>query len=243
MRIQTNNSKGERHIIGHDESVLEQEHLNRYYFALRYTKNKKVLDIACGTGYGTAIISQVAKQVIGVDISLDSIVHARENYSKKNTEFLQGTATNLHFFKNNSFDVVVSFETIEHIRDHHTYLMEVKRVLKDKGIFICSTPNKKIVSPYTKKPRNPHHVREYTLKDFRSLIRKYFKQSKFLGQNHQSKVLRLMQFIYRLFPRNFFESTMPKKSLNKYKKKQKISIIHKDVDNCKYFLVICRKMK
>lgn len=116
---------GERCILGESGKVLEAEHLNRYKFASEYIQDKKVLDIGCGTGYGTALLALKAKKIVGVDIDIskEAINYAKNNYSKKNIEFYVGNATNLNFLKDEEFDAIVSFETIEHMRQSNIYLI------------------------------------------------------------------------------------------------------------------------
>ena len=103
------------------------EHLHRYYAAMELAKGKAVLDIACGEGYGTAILSEKAKKVFGVDIDTVSIDHAVRTYKKGNIEFIQGSAENIPL-PENSVDIVVSYETIEHIDEEaqKKFLNEVK---------------------------------------------------------------------------------------------------------------------
>ena len=145
-------------------------------FASKFVANKVVLDVACGAGYGSNyLITCGAKEVLGVDLSKNAIEYAKNHYSKKNLYFLQGNAVSLPFH-NNFFDVVVSFETIEHINEYEKYLEEIKRVLKPRGIFICSTPNIK----YTQHPY--FHVKEFYPEEFFSLLEKHFGNIERYGQ-------------------------------------------------------------
>ena len=136
---------GERLVPGKVDLELEVEHMNRYIFASDLVKNKKVLDAACGTGYGTALLAQSAERVFGIDISKEAISYAESNYSAKNVNFAVANIEKLPF-ESDFFDVVVSFETIEHVdtQKQEKFLSEVKRILKKDGIFIISTPNKEV---------------------------------------------------------------------------------------------------
>lgn len=126
------------------EITLEaiQDHLGRYAFAAEFVKEKVVLDVACGSGYGSAyLFDKGAKMVVGGDISSEAMEDARVSYVRPGVEFLLLDATKLPF-ADNSFEAIVSMETIEHLGQYQDYLSECKRVLKGGGVFICSTPNK-----------------------------------------------------------------------------------------------------
>lgn len=144
--------------------VLE-EHLNRYKLAQKFVKGKRVLDAACGAGYGTQMLQVAgASYVLGVDIDEASLSNARKTYAHDVIEYAYGDVNKLDL-ENESFDVVVSFETIEHIKDGSVWIKESSRLLKDDGIFIVSTPNRSIANPaafFMEQPRNPYHKYEYT---------------------------------------------------------------------------------
>ena len=148
------------------------EHLHRYAIAMDLIGGKSVLDLASGEGYGSNLMATVAKEVIGVDISKDAVSHASQKYQKDNLKFLLGSAESIPL-ESNSVDIVVSFETIEHHDKHDEMLNEIKRVLKSEGHLIISSPDK---LNYTDIPqqKNPYHVKELYLDEFRALISKYF---------------------------------------------------------------------
>jgi ubiquinone/menaquinone biosynthesis C-methylase UbiE len=184
-------STAERVVPGKSDYEIYQEHIKRYVFASNYTKNKIVLDNACGTGYGAWYMLKKgdAKEVVGVDISEDAINYAKNNYTDENISFICADAADLPFSKK-YFDVVVSFETIEHLKDNEKFLSECNRVLKNGGIFICSTPNKKIYSPYSEVPLNPFHIREFYPQEFYELISKYFTNIDLYGQHNINLIKR-----------------------------------------------------
>lgn len=124
----------------YNESLIYAEHITRYQSALALVKNKVVLDIASGSGYGTSLLADRAKYVFGVDISNVAINYARKKFSKKNTEFILGDGESIPLDEN-SVDIVISFETIEHIKDYKKFVKEIKRVLKPNGLVVISTPN------------------------------------------------------------------------------------------------------
>lgn len=165
------------------------EHLHRYAVAKTVVSGKVVLDIASGEGYGSNLLAQSAAKVIGVDISELDIQRAILKYNKTiNLEFLVGSATVIPV-QDASVDVVVSFETIEHIIDHDQFLKEIKRVLKKGGLLIMSTPDK---AEYSDKTgfHNSFHLKELYTKDFEILIDGYFTNSILLKQKiHSGSIL------------------------------------------------------
>lgn len=149
------------------------EHLHRYAIASKYVKDKVVLDIACGEGYGSNLMSEVGSHVYAVDIDVSTIQTAKLKYkNKKNIEFIIGNANSIPI-ASNSIDVVVSFETIEHHNEHDAMLFEIKRVLKSNGILIISTPDKLYYSE-KRKYNNEFHIKELYKQEFIDLISRYF---------------------------------------------------------------------
>lgn len=155
------------------------EHVHRYLFAAKFIENKIVLDIACGTGYGSYYMSLFAKSVYGLDINEDVINENKAKYNKTNLKFICSNATNTPF-EDNFADVIVSFETIEHIQNDIAVLAEFKRILKKDGLLIISTPNKSV----SEKSQlvNPYHVKEYYFEEFEKLLSSFFPFKLFLFQ-------------------------------------------------------------
>jgi ubiquinone/menaquinone biosynthesis C-methylase UbiE/glycosyltransferase involved in cell wall biosynthesis len=159
---------------------IQLEHVHRYLLAREYAKDKDVLDIACGEGFGSAILANTAQSVVGVDIAAEAVRHAAIRYQRENIQFRQGSCAEIPL-NNNSIDLVVSFETIEHHDEHKAMMAEIKRVLRPGGVLIISSPDKKeysILPNY----RNPFHVRELFKEEFEDLIRAYFKNLALLCQ-------------------------------------------------------------
>jgi 2-polyprenyl-3-methyl-5-hydroxy-6-metoxy-1,4-benzoquinol methylase len=157
------------------------EHLHRYAFAQSFVRNKNVLDIACGEGYGTSLLAEFANTVVGIDIDETTVMGAQNKYVRDNLKFQIASITDLPL-SDHYFDVVISFETIEHITDQDKMLLELKRVLKQDGILIISTPDKKYfteIKPY----KNPFHPKELYKQEFADLLHKHFRDAKFLQQN------------------------------------------------------------
>lgn len=160
------------------------EHIARYAFASQFTSGKTVLDVGCGTGYGSAFLAcSGATSVVAGDISEDAIAYAMDRFQLSNLNYSLIDATTLQF-ENQSFDVCVSFEVIEHLEDDESYLSEVYRVLKDEGIFIVSTPNKLLSSPEVEKPYNPFHIREYTAEHLLRTLSNQFPHVQLFGQGY-----------------------------------------------------------
>jgi len=156
------------------------EHYHRYALAKNFVNNKKILDAACGEGYGSHILAGYAKNVIGVDIDEKSIFHAKEKYKKSNLKYIQASCTNLPF-DDNSFDVIVSFETLEHLAEQQHMLIEFNRVLKNDGLLMISTPDKEHYSDATGFT-NEYHVKELYKDEFKTLLDTHWKNQQWYSQ-------------------------------------------------------------
>lgn len=172
---------GERFLPWREGVGGHYEHLHRYAFACQFARGKKVLDLATGEGYGAYMLSQEADYVCGIDIDEQTIRHASGRYLKDNLEFIRGSMLEVPVDGEKKFDLITCFEGIEHISEHERFLSEVKRLLKDDGLFIGSTPNKLV---YNDEPgfHNPFHQKELYFDEFRTLFNRYFKSIHFLGQ-------------------------------------------------------------
>jgi ubiquinone/menaquinone biosynthesis C-methylase UbiE len=171
---------GERFIPG-TRGEIWIEHWHRYHFASRWAAGRRVLDIACGEGYGSALLARRAANVLGVDVSAQAIEHAKRAYpGVANVEFKVGSCTAIPA-PDASVDVAISFETLEHIREQDEFLAELARVLKPNGVAIISCPNK---AEYTDKrgTRNEFHVKELYREELDALIRKHFAHATWYGQ-------------------------------------------------------------
>jgi SAM-dependent methyltransferase len=175
--------EGERLYIGYQSSEeIVKEHLDRYKFAKSHFKSDfVVLDAACGTGYGSKILSEAAKKVIGLEKSRHAIAWAKKSYQKANIEFRQADLNKPLDLPDNYFDAIVSFETLEHIANQENMLIEFKRVLKPKGLLIISTPDREIITDKAG-TINKFHIKELSKKEFLSLLSKYFQLDSLYGQ-------------------------------------------------------------
>jgi len=173
---------GERFVPG-IAGEIAHEHLHRYAFARRWADGKRVLDVACGEGYGSALLSHAAAHVVGVDIAEQAIARARESYvTRPNLRFEHGSATALPL-GDASVDVVISFETIEHLAapDQPRMLAEIARVLTADGVLVLSAPNP-VEYSQARNYRNPFHLHEPPREELDALLARLFPVRHWYGQ-------------------------------------------------------------
>ncbi|OGF55301.1 MAG: hypothetical protein A2452_03335 [Candidatus Firestonebacteria bacterium RIFOXYC2_FULL_39_67] len=157
----------------------------RYGFALKYVSSKRVLDLGCGARKGPLVLSEKAREVIGVDISLEAIEYNKDNFKAANVQYEVMDAENVSF-PDGSFETVVSFEVIEHLICPEKYLEGIRRVLVSDGIAILSTPNIERFSEEVLAVRG--HIKEYTKTEFKDLLKKYFSHVDVCGIIESEKV-------------------------------------------------------
>ena len=173
---------GERVIPGEGDADLLNEHRARYLFAQRYSLGKSALDVACGAGYGSALLGEKAAAVFGVDLSAEAVRHARRHYGSPKVHFAQSGCLTLPF-PSGQFDLVVAFEIIEHLEDPEAFLAELHRVLHPTGLLVLSTPNRLY---YTEERGavNPFHVREFSFAELEETLKPLFSHRAILFENH-----------------------------------------------------------
>lgn len=180
---------GERVVPGEVDADLMNEHLARYAFATRLSRMKRVLDAGSGSGYGSAELAKLALHVVGVDQSEDAIHFARENYRLPNLCFEQASCLALPH-PDAAFDLIVSFEVIEHLSDFRPFLLEVRRLLAPGGQFVVSTPNRLY---YAEQRRvagpNPYHTHEFDFAEFRGELSEVFPHISVFLENHVEAVV------------------------------------------------------
>jgi 2-polyprenyl-3-methyl-5-hydroxy-6-metoxy-1,4-benzoquinol methylase len=180
-------------IINAVERILPEEepqgiisiHFKRYEFAAQYCHGKKVLDAATGVGYGAEYLSKVAAHVVGIDIDAVAINYGKSKYHGNNLHFEVADAIQTTF-PDCEFDVICSFETIEHLSDISSYLQEMVRLLNPLGVYIVSTPQ---VAKTNYHPDNPYHYIEFCRNDFDSLLKQYFGEVEIYGQQRRQSDL------------------------------------------------------
>jgi len=168
----------ERIVPDEEEPGIVAEHLKRYVFARPLCVGKTVLDAGCGTGYGTAYLAEAAARVVGVDLSDDALAYACSRYALPNVVFEQADLERLGL-PADSFDVVVSFEAVEHLEHPDAFLEHAARVLRPDGVFVGSTPR---VDATTREPENPYHRVEFSPPDFEALLGRHFRSVQLYGQ-------------------------------------------------------------
>jgi SAM-dependent methyltransferase len=175
---------GERLIPGQVNVDLLNEHLARYTFAARLARGKRVLDLGCGAGYGTAELARAADSVVGLDVAHEAVEFASANYQAGNLRFDQASCTALPY-PDGAFDLVVAFEVIEHLEDWRAFLSEARRVLAPNGQFIVSTPNR-LYYTESRGPdgANPFHVHEFDFTEFRDELAAVFPYVSLFLENH-----------------------------------------------------------
>src|SRR3989344_5897920 len=150
---------GER-MINSPGSGIYRAHINRYKFASKFANRKVVLDIACGTGFGSSYLSRFARRVVGVDVQKDVLEFCVRKYKKPNLEFLMENKHDINLRLTHRFDTIVCFETIEHVPDYKFFLKKLKEYLKRGGTLILSTPNN-FLHQYP--PANKFHIYEFDI--------------------------------------------------------------------------------
>lgn len=185
---------------------IQLEHNERYLFASRYVKDRIVVDCACGEGLGTAILDAGgAQQVAAFDLSLSALLSARDLARSADLGFAITDAIRLPL-REGTVDTYVCLETIEHISADLALLEEANRILRQDGLFICSTPNRTVTNPGTilgDSPWNRFHVREYDKFEFGELLSKFFHEVKLFGQNvTRSSEVRLLGWLAAHAPKH-----------------------------------------
>jgi len=165
---------------------IAYEHWHRYAFARSLAARKTVLDVASGEGYGAALLASVATRVCGADIDAETVARAARKYAALgNLAFMRASCTCLPF-ADRSFDLIVSFETIEHIGapDQLRMLEEFDRLLAPDGMLVLSSPNRAEYSD-VRGTRNEFHVHELYRDELAKLLARHFSATRWFGQRIQ----------------------------------------------------------
>jgi 2-polyprenyl-3-methyl-5-hydroxy-6-metoxy-1,4-benzoquinol methylase len=170
---------GERVVEGIHYGWLMRDHIARYHFAAKYCQRKRVLDVATGTGYGAHILrTRGANEVVAVDREQEALAYASSRYGSDGLRWVDSDAYALPF--DSEFDIVVSFETIEHLKEPERFVRECRRVVKPGGTFLVSTPLN-VGGPYV----SDYHELEFTRREFEALLGRYFSTVHLFGQRRE----------------------------------------------------------
>jgi SAM-dependent methyltransferase len=228
---------------------------SRYEFAARYVEGKRVLDIGCGEGYGSAMLAERAAHVVGTDCSEEAIEYAAAKYRLPNLEFRCMPAEK-HAFADGSFDVVVCLELIEHVQSYVAVMEEMHRLLKPGGILILSTPNKDVTSPGREKPIHGFHVHEFTIPELWELCQRYFAGVELFSQENpfekSHRIVRWMMALDFLHLRRLFSRGAKDRMKDRMREKmgetireepepRRWAVIPGAKSDCRDIVVVCRK--
>jgi ubiquinone/menaquinone biosynthesis C-methylase UbiE len=168
----------ERFDPGEQRGRIAYEHLHRYAICQDQVRGKRVLDIACGTGYGSAILASAAAEVVGIDISAEAVGIAQSRFDLPNLTYQIADCFALPF-PDGAFDIVVANEMIEHVADHDALIREAKRVLAADGALLVSTPNKPVYNRF--RTPNVFHISEVNLAEFARELQAQFAHVQLTG--------------------------------------------------------------
>jgi SAM-dependent methyltransferase len=169
------------------ENYWFQRHLAVYEWIAARTAGLRVIDMACGEGYGSEVLSRSASSVVGVDANPEAHEHARLRYQRQNLTFERGLVDG--YGEESAYDAVVFLQTIEHVQEPEAVLEHFRRILAPGGVAYVSTPNVlTLAGPDREKSDNPWHIKEYRAEEFDALCRSVFEQVELLGLFHARKL-------------------------------------------------------
>jgi SAM-dependent methyltransferase len=171
---------GERILLEKETPLMIARHFCAYRFAGDYARNKSVLDVGCGEGYGSYYLAGLAREVTAIDRDEAIIEYAKSKYKRDNLNFQVMDVKDLGAITD-KFECITSFQFIEHLGQPQEFLNRVRNLLKEDGIFICSTPNRKDASPGSANPFNRFHIKEYFIDEYRELLGNAFTNIEILG--------------------------------------------------------------
>ena len=174
-----------------DMELILLTHLKSYALTEEFTRDKTVLDLGCGEGYGSQVMARWAREIVACDVSEESIQFAKRKYPHSNIEFVfMESSDNLpQNLTANPFDAVVSFQVIEHIHDDNAFIRQVAGLLKPEGIFFLTTPNASVRLLPFQNPWNQFHIREYNFCQLKKLLTPYFDEVQIFGMGASHRLL------------------------------------------------------
>ncbi len=212
---------------------LVSEHLERYKLAERYCKDKTVIDLGCGTGYGSKLIANKgAIKVYSFDIDPNAINYAKNNYPDDKVIYTTSNADNTKL-PDNFADIVLNFEVIEHLKNPEKLIAEIYRILKPGGVCIISTPNR-----LTSFSDNPYHIKEFTLNELSSKLRMY-SRLEFYGQRKVNlNIVKFYQLIHKTIPLKKFKFFLKLRPWENYKIEK---LKNKTIPPYLYLIIVAKK--
>jgi 2-polyprenyl-3-methyl-5-hydroxy-6-metoxy-1,4-benzoquinol methylase len=169
------------------ENYWYRRHLAVYRWITERVAGQRVLDMACGEGYGSAVLAEQAAEVVGLDANPEAHEHAKLRYARTGLSFERGLVET--YGEPESFDAVVFLQTIEHVQDAAAVLRHFQRILRPAGVAYVSTPNLLTLAPKgAEKSDNPWHLREYRAGEFQDLVSEVFASVEMLGLHHARKL-------------------------------------------------------
>jgi SAM-dependent methyltransferase len=172
-----------------EENYWYRRHLVVYEWIAARAHGRRVVDLACGEGYGSAVLARTAASVVGVDANPDAFEHARLKYTRSGLTFERDMIETW----TGDADCVVFLQTIEHVQDPDAVLARIRDLIGPDGVAYVSTPNVLTLAPKgAERSGNPWHVREYRPEEYRALCERHFSRVDLLGLFHARK-LRLHQ--------------------------------------------------
>ena len=164
-----------------EENYWFRRHLVVYEWIAARTHGRRIVDLACGEGYGSAVLARTAESVVGVDANPEAFEHARLKYARPGLRFERDMIELWH----GDVDCVVFLQTIEHVQDPDAVLEHVRSLIGPRGVAYVSTPNVLTLAPKgQERSGNPWHVREYRPEEFRALCERHFASVDLLGLFH-----------------------------------------------------------
>jgi SAM-dependent methyltransferase len=231
---------GERCYLSQTKNRTIEDHLARYNFFVDFVRGKKVLDIACGEGYGCEIIKNGgAKEVWGADNDSETIERARQKYS--GIDFIASEATKTPF-ADDFFDAVISFETWHHLDEYGKFIPEISRILKPGGLLILSVPNEKVIylNPFHKKFLTEFYRVDFNKERIRRYLKNHFDVEEWYGQRFVKKIY--LNFFVKIFLNlGSFIPLLRKKTDWAFKLADGPAVKPLSGDNARYLIALCRK--
>lgn len=223
----------ERYEPGVSGGRIAYEHLHRYALCREWVAGHRILDLACGAGYGSRILAEQAVHVTAIDIDADAVAAASKNFPAPNLQFSREDALDLSF-DDDSFDVVVALEMLEHLTEQSRLLREIRRVLKPDGILLVSTPNKPVYNRY--KTPNPYHPLELDQTEFESLLDRHFTHRQLIGAR-----MALVSVSFDLHPQSLANDASVRSYLGEWCEgdRPRADPMQPILDCPEYFLAIC----